>query len=429
MSLKVEYNVGLDEIKAARECLFKSTGTKVYKYYGPNDPSTQNDKAKHCVASIIGKTQELDKSDQTINYVNSSVDLFRLVAMFSNSGFSGRSTGNTISSNIDEKRIIRLENDMKYLKSLPHNQNPAAIPTPRYISSGSNRDTLLKSLSNPTASSPSLDSPNKRRRTGEFIPNKERSSSRAGDARWSTAEYRKNGKRPNSQHVPKGKPPNNQHTGVYEVFLFRYSSDETPETVLKYFKDEGVSSAFDVRYRCSELSETKHFVMKIRNREDFPKIVLALPEFTGCRWYIPGSPPNREDRPKGYFNNGWRIVGPDMDAIRRSQVVSEAMDTGLSGDAQPLGDGRPTSATSTPQLLNQQRTLTSPVASATNTATVTTVTPATNTATVTTITPATITATVTSTAASNSILNQIKPLNSPHMQAARVNYEVVVHGN
>ena len=94
-------------------------------------------------------------------------------------------------------------------------------------------------------------------------------------------------------------------------FLFNYNEDADPSSVLKYFQDEGIS-AKHARYRCHPDSQVKHFVMKFRDRDDFDKIVLALPDFTGCRWYDPVNRPDREKRPKGFFNNGQRITGPGL---------------------------------------------------------------------------------------------------------------------
>ena len=52
--------------------------------------------------------------------------------------------------------------------------------------------------------------------------------------------------------------------------------------------------------------------MKIKVKDDFEKVVLALPEFTGCRVYDPMQRPDPANRPKGFFNNGTRILGPGV---------------------------------------------------------------------------------------------------------------------
>ena len=59
----ISKNFSLEEIKAARELLFKSTGTKAYNYRPPNEPCTLSDKSSHCVASIIHKIKDLDNGE------------------------------------------------------------------------------------------------------------------------------------------------------------------------------------------------------------------------------------------------------------------------------------------------------------------------------------------------------------------------------
>ena len=54
-------NFGFDELKVAREALFRKSGTRTYKYVGPNDPATQVEKSNHCCAGIISKLQDLQK--------------------------------------------------------------------------------------------------------------------------------------------------------------------------------------------------------------------------------------------------------------------------------------------------------------------------------------------------------------------------------
>ena len=404
-------NFGLDEIKSARESLFRNTGIKSYSYKGPHDPATQHAKAKHCVASIIAKIHELDASNQLVRYVNSAVDLFRLASMFTN--------GDDM-----EQRLRRIEMDIKYLKTTPQVQNPAAVPTPRYSKTpvSTNRQTLLKNMSTPTpaTSTSYVDSPNKRRRTGESLQEANGSNAKQAEVlrdgkvntgNWDKAEYKKNGHRPGSQSTVKGKPLNNQGDPL-EVFLYRYSIDATPAAVLKHFKDEGVN-AYHNRLRCHENSETKCFVMKIRSRDDFSKVVRALPEFTGCRWYVPGIPPNPGETPKRYFNNGLRITGPDVHLFFPFQVKQSSPDANMDIDT-----------TSQPIISNTASS--EPVQSAAQPIIVTS-TAASTVESVSTAAKPFTTNTVTTPSTSNSILNQITPLNSPHLSASNVKYDVVIH--
>ena len=151
-----------DEIRAARELLSRSTGQPLYKYQGPHDT---NLRPKQCVASIIGKIQDLYKDKQPVNYVNSATDLFRLASMLVKPGGMEKSTD----YNSVDMRLHRIEMDLKYLKTSSLNQNPAAIPAPRFKpgSNTTNRQNLLKTLSSPSPSS--MDSPSKRLRSGEPV--------------------------------------------------------------------------------------------------------------------------------------------------------------------------------------------------------------------------------------------------------------------
>ena len=58
-----------------------------------------------------------------------------------------------------EPRLGRVETDIRYLKSLPHNVNTAAIPTPKFAN-GEHRLNSLKALGAPSG----LSSPAKKRR-------------------------------------------------------------------------------------------------------------------------------------------------------------------------------------------------------------------------------------------------------------------------
>ena len=179
-------NFGWDEIKDAREVLYRKTGT--IKYRPSNDQGGQGDKGKHCVASIIAKLVELEKRSYPVTIGNSAADLFRLANMVSNSGAKSKLGYIEMSgaSSIDERRLSRIsinerritcvEADVHYLKSLPHNRNPAATPTPRVFPDTSKRQNLLNSLN--VSDTPTT--PNKRRRTGEFIAKESEQTSLEG---------------------------------------------------------------------------------------------------------------------------------------------------------------------------------------------------------------------------------------------------------
>ena len=327
---------GLDEIKGARESLFRSTGTRTYKYIGPNDPSTQSQKSNHCCAGILSKMNEVSKKGIILNCVASSEELFRLAKILVNAGSSGMSADNKDTIQDHERRIREIENDMKSLKT-QSNLNKAAPQIPNPVI-GENRLNFLKALGSPSAFS----SPSKKRRTFEFGAKSTRPSSplvsgnmginsgpnNPSSPAWQTvkSKSRKRNK-PEVDHIPKGLPPKAPQNAL-QLFLFRYQSDETPASVLKYFKDIGVTSAFHVRYCCHVDSASKNFVLRFRNEDEFPIILRGLPEFTGCRWYSPEAPSANEERPLGWFNSGGKIRGPHVEAILGDQQDS-TMDTSV----------------------------------------------------------------------------------------------------
>lgn len=425
-------NFGLQELKEARESLFRNTGTKNYKYMGPKNPSTQNDNSKFCVASIIAKIEELGKSGIVLKFVSSAEDLFRLSNMM-----SLRS-----SSEISEetsRKIQNLEKDVNYLKSLPHNMNPAAIPMPKLIYQN-NRQSLINSLEFPALKTPTrsipqipnkVNSPSKRRRMS--VTDKPTNSPLANEnsQAWKTISKKRN--RPEPEHVPKGRPP--PESKSHEVFLFRYMEEETPSTILRYFKDVGVTSAHHVRYCCSPYSKSKNFVMKFKDINQFKLIVRNLPDFTGCRPYTADPPADIENRPRGYFNRGGRISGPDVEELLcdGDEEDSAEMDTSAIQTSSDLSVSTSTSAQSTANSGSFTRdTVAAAISESlssiqTGGASDSSTNPASTTVSIVTATSASST-TTTSSASSpvSSVLDSIKPLDSPHLRTSSIGYESVV---
>ena len=283
-------NFGMDEIKAARESLFRNTGTSKYSYKGLCDPSPDGDRIHHCVSGIIGKMQELGNrvSKVHVKYVCSAEDLFRLFKFVNNK---------PVQSDIEE-RVAKLEREIKSSQNVPKSVWSSAggsVPP--------NRANLHRVM---RQSQETAQTPNKKRRFEE-------SSSIPGGEPWNTVIHKKNGQRPakSSGLGQLGKPSSNSNKDdVPEVFLFNFNESATPELVKEHFKGRGLN-ALNVRYRCHPESEIKRFVMKIRSADEFDLVVESLPDFTGCRWYNPMLRPDPSDRPKGYFNNGKYIVGPN----------------------------------------------------------------------------------------------------------------------
>ena len=355
----VSVNFSLEELKTARETLFRKTGTKIYKYSGPNDPATQAEKSSHCCAGIISKLQDLQKKGISVNCLCSAKDLFRISTILCKSSVNMVASSNKVDKDtIDEhaRRIGLIESDIRYLKSLPHNVNPAAVPAPRYIPAD-NRLDFLKALGKPTA----LSSPSKRRKTTPR-PSSPLVRGNSGGATspavpsspaWQTVKARKRNK-PELDHIPKARPPRESSNSL-QVFLFRYHEEETPSSVLKYFQEIGVSSAFHARYCCHEDSRSKNFVLRFRNKEDFPKIIKGLPEHTGCRWYTPDPPTIDEGRPQGYFNFAGRIKGPDIESILGDDSVMDTSSMDLSASQH----NDPSTATTTHIVNSSQTAITS----------------------------------------------------------------------
>ena len=327
--------------------------------------------------------------------------------------------------------------------------NPAAIPTPRYETKSaarfptqpSYRDSLLKSM---TGSSLNIGSPNKRPRfedsgdsspTSGPKPGESKPSAAAASDEWEKARGKRNGRRqPVSQSSLKGIPYERRGKSDESllVYLFRYSSDASEESVMKHFQGGGVGA-----YSCKELrnriSDVKNFVLKIKAREDFGKVIRCLPVFTGCRWFKSGSRPDRNEKVPYFFNNGHRITGPDVESYLLND--DDDMDTGLefftpkvfpavtSPSSKVQGSGITGSVaaaggTSTPSATSGDSAGSSgAVSSSVGSSAATT-----------TVSSGVGSGVVTSTASSNtsSIMSSITPLSSPHLHARNVQYTALV---
>ena len=375
-------NFGLQEIKEARETLFRKTGTLNYRYQGPKDPSTQNAKSKFCVLSIIQKIEELGNRGVIVNFCNSSEDLYRLSKMIANQ--SGDSTPDCFKrENLEEmsRKITLLTNDVNHLKSLPHNKNSAAIPAPRFLNNNSgsssrgipapdfnvpNRLSLLNSIEFPGLCSPAraraqsngASNSIKRRRTA--LTDNNSPSTTTGSPAWKTVQKKRS--RPELDiHIPKGRPPK-PTTPSYELFLFRYSEDETPGSILKYFKEIGASSVHHVRYCGSRHNGSKSFVLKFKEMNDFKVIIRNLPEYTGARPYTSEPPNLNEDRPPAYFNAGGIIRGPEIEKIFEDDE-SSPMDSSETPVSSPSETAPPSSIVNASSSSVVENTTSSPASS------------------------------------------------------------------
>ena len=156
----VSKNFSLDEMKVSREMLFRKTGTLSYRYVGPHEPATSQDKSTHLATSIVTKIKELDRVNNLfkINYLCTAEDLFRLMNI---------SSVNAVNNSL-EQRMSALEREMREIKSnvkpvsSQNKVNQSVWPS---VGEASNRLNLIKQMS--SKATESVSSPNKRRRVEE----------------------------------------------------------------------------------------------------------------------------------------------------------------------------------------------------------------------------------------------------------------------
>ena len=268
----VSKNFGIDELLAAREVLYRSTGTKKYQYRGPNEPSNPDQKCSYCVASMLAKMQEIENGSlQIVRYLCPSFDIFRLLNTVPTNVSSIESRLTALEQ--DKHKLIELESEIKKLKTA----NTAPAPTFAGIAS-----------SYPTLSRQNLinDVQNQQR---QHTPKRLRSD----DGEWNGVAYKKNGVRP-KRNKPSfwGKQSGStEQSGsllgapeVFEIFLSNYRKTASEEDVKAHFLNHKVS-VINVRLRSREESYNKSFMMKIPIKDDFQKVIDVLPYRTGARWY------------------------------------------------------------------------------------------------------------------------------------------------
>ena len=102
----------LDEMKIARELLYRQTGTIRYTFRGLDNPATSNQRSTHCAESIVEKFKDLDRLQKLPKVVCGAEDLFRLTRMKDNES--------TLEQRLSllEKRLRKLNLGIKSLISL-----------------------------------------------------------------------------------------------------------------------------------------------------------------------------------------------------------------------------------------------------------------------------------------------------------------------
>ena len=266
---KVSTNFTLEEIMEARKSLYRSTGSKKYVYRPPADPATTHEKANHCVASIISKITQLEKAAFKFKIVCDAEELFRLLHLHTNNN----------SENDHENRIAALERKMINLekKSQPITFQPPITTFPHLPQIPRNNRSFADKASKPP--NPKTPASAKRLRTAEQDKDN-----------WTTVNGRNNRSHRSSSFF-EGKNENTESNNElrghenHEVFLFNYCNSATEEAVRSHFEKNGVS-VINVMQKSRPEYEVKSYVMRIKQKDDFDKIVKCLPYRTRARWFI-----------------------------------------------------------------------------------------------------------------------------------------------
>ena len=284
----------LEELLHCRKQLFLITGCKKYTYRPPNDPATTDEKAKHCIRSIISKCEDLVNSGIELNIVCDSDDIFRISHLLLNKDDDG------VKKNEEhEKRLAVLELKVKILEkrcNTPVTSDPApiqfpplnqdSVPSSRIASGGlpsaarNSRSNLLSDIVSRNMRS-QVPGSVKRRRTSENT-----------NDNWSTVQpRRRNNDRRNSVVWGSNNKSNvNQPTTTlkgaqsHEIFLCNFENTASEEEVAKYFKECGVNFT-NVKQASHPDSYIKSFVMKVTDRNQYDLVCDALPPRCGARWF------------------------------------------------------------------------------------------------------------------------------------------------
>ena len=276
----------LNEIKSAREALFRGAAVGRYSYRPPNNPSTAHQLSAHCVGSIISKLNELEhERDQPhIKIVCPAEELFNLMNVH-------MLMYNPVESCSIEDRVNQLEREVKVLKFSANSINQWKPKPP--VTPVNSRQNLISDIRNSNYPS-TPGSASKRPRSMDLDP-------------WAEVARKKNGVRPQKRSKPsfwgkEGTVASTDLVGaeINEVFLFNYRNIATEEVVKRHFEKHQIN-VLKVYQRSKEGSDVKSFVMKIVNKADFEKVVTVLPWQTGARWYE-RQQSDPAQRPSAYFN-------------------------------------------------------------------------------------------------------------------------------
>ena len=276
----------IDELKDARECLYRSTGTTRYTYKGPNEPASPTQRKSFCIASIISKISDLEKNGINPKIVCPAEELFRIMGIKNND--------NSLSL---EERVLRLEADVKVIKTATP-ANRADFPTVDMNTTykASKRSNLLSEVVNNQG----------RPRSTSISSKRLRSEDSGNTGAWSDVYHKKNGENPGKRRKSYwGKNEGNQVSqelvgaDVYEVFLSNYRNIATTDVVKNHFTNHNIK-VLHIRQRSHPSKPVKSFVMRLAQKEDFDKVISVLPFKTGARWYDPNQ---YQSGVKMHYNN------------------------------------------------------------------------------------------------------------------------------
>ena len=294
-------NFTLEELLDCRKQLFLASGCKKYQYRPPNDPATTHEKAKHCVRSIISKCEDLVRAGIDVKIVCDADELYRLSQLLTKNDES------ELKNEQYEKRLSVLEMkvniiEKKCVSPISNTVEPVDSDFPP-LSSGNRQQLLSEIISKQAKSATPVGS--KRQRTNE-----------RSNENWTRVDGRnKNNHRPAYWGRNDDDSASTTLRGAekHEVFLFNYLHSATEEAIKNHFTSKGIQ-VINVTQKSHPDSDTKSFMMKISQREEFDKVIKFLPPKTGARWFIPPRQYQQRFRSDSVYNRRPFIAGTPSSA-------------------------------------------------------------------------------------------------------------------
>ena len=263
---EVSKHFTLDEIKSAREALYRASGVGRYIYCPPVQPATAQQVASHCVSTIISKLNELDynQNGMAIKIVCPAEEVFHLFNML-------MMVYNPAQSTPLEDRVRALElkvNQMDSTQSANQRQSNAQSST------FTSRHKVINDIRN--SNFPRTPQSAKRTRSID-------------DESWVDVSVKASAPKPPQKRIKPsfwGKADtvaNSDLSGVevHDVFLFNYRKIATEEVVRLHFEKHDIQIV-KIYQRSRDGSDVKSFVVRLARKADFDKLVKVLPWQTGA---------------------------------------------------------------------------------------------------------------------------------------------------